>query len=85
VIITPFASDLPAIRSELYTSQWFVCFLGHEMQGHQTRLPGLFAALMPEAYQTSRKRTTRRRVFRISVVDSQSGRPQRVGPAVEVL
>src|SRR5207302_4617000 len=51
------------------------------MQGRQTRLPELLTALAPEP-RTNRKRTTRVRGFGISFVDSHSGRPQRVRPAV---
>jgi hypothetical protein len=83
VIITPFASDLPAFLSGLCRSQRFLHLLEHEIEG-QTRLPELLTALAPEA-QTNRRRTTRFRGFGIPVVDSHSGQPQRVRPAVEAL
>lgn len=84
MIITPFASELPGLLSGVCRSQRFPYLFGHEMQGRQTRLPELLTALAPEP-RTNRKRTTRVRGFGISFVDSHSGRPQRVRPAVEAL
>lgn len=83
MIITRFASDLPAFLSGLYTC--FRYLLGHEIQGPRTRLPELLTAFVAAAHQTNRERTTRRTVFGVSVVDSPGGWPQRVGTAVEVL
>ena len=85
MIITPFAGDLPALLSGRCRSQRFLYLLGHEIQGHQARLPELLTGLAPEAHETNRERTTRRRVFEISVLDSHSAGPQRVRPAVEAL
>ena len=60
MIITRFASDLPALLSGLYN--WFPYLLGHEMQGPRTRPPELLTAFVPEAHQTNRERSARRRV-----------------------
>lgn len=57
MIITRFASDLPALLSGRYN--WF---LGHEIQGPRTRLPELLTAFVPEAHQTNRERSARRSV-----------------------
>ena len=58
MIITRFASDLPALLSGRYN--WFL--LGHEIQGPRTRLPKLLTAFVPEAHQANRERSARRSV-----------------------
>jgi hypothetical protein len=72
VIITRFASDLPAFLSGLCT--WFPYLLAHQIQGPR-RLPELLTAFVPEAHQTNRERTARPTVFGVSVVDSHGGWP----------
>jgi len=57
VIITRFASDLPAFLSGMYTY-----LLGHQIQGPRTPLPELLTAFVPEAHQTNRERRARRSV-----------------------
>ena len=58
MIITRFASDLPALLSGPYN--WFLDLLGHEIQGPRARLPELLTAFVPEAHQTNRERSARR-------------------------
>lgn len=46
MIITPYASNLPALLSRLFTSQWFLDPLEHEIQGNPTRFPGRGALVL---------------------------------------
>ena len=83
MIITRFASNLPALLSRLYT--WFLDLLGYEIQGPRTRVPELLTVLVLEAHEENRERTTRRTTIWVSVVDSHGGWRPRVETAVEVL
>ena len=85
MIITPFGRDLPDCLSRLCTPLGIPLLPRRATRGPQTRIPERLAKLGPEAHQTSRKRSTRRRVLGFLSLGRIAAGGKRVGPVVEVL
>ena len=84
MIITPFGRELPDYLFRLRTPLRVPALLKRETRGFQPRIRECLAPV-PEAHQTSRERSTRRRVLGFLSLESHCDRRQRVGAAVEVL
>lgn len=60
MIITPFGRDLPDYLSRVCAPLRIAFLPRRETRGPQTGIAECLARLVPEAHQTSRKRSTRR-------------------------
>jgi len=84
VIITPFGRELPDYLSRLLTPLPVPALLKRETRGFQPRIRECLAPV-PGAHQTSRERSTRRRVLGFLSLRRIAAGGKRVGPVVEVL